>query len=372
MDKVFISYRRDDAAGYARAIYEELTERFPADSVFMDVDAIEPGLPFDEVIHNAVGQCRVLLVLIGPRWLARGADGRSRLEDERDFVRLEIAAALVRNIRVIPVLLDGTQMPRESELPEPLRGLVWRNAIEVSNSRFNADLARLTEVLTRVLDAPAAPEAAAPRPVATGSAAAASTPAAPQAQAARQTESGAARAGGSRNGARYAAGLAAVALAVLAWVMWPDAAPPSSEGVETDQQRGEQAVQALPGQLDKIQQAQMDQIRRLGTGSESELSPLAALDVDVRPWGVVFGSDRSLQGARDELRRASRNGVADTFIYLRNGYYASVAAYADRGKAELTLAVVRRFRSDAYVTDMGKWCRQPQLRDGYVACQATN
>ena len=147
MGKVFISYRREDAAGYARAIYEELTERFTADRIFMDVDAIEPGLPFDEVIRNAVGQCEALLVLIGARWLAPQPDGKTRLEDERDFVRLEIAAALARNIRVIPVLLDGTPMPKEAELPEALRGLVWRNAIEVSNTRFPSDVDRLAQVL---------------------------------------------------------------------------------------------------------------------------------------------------------------------------------------------------------------------------------
>lgn len=155
MGKVFISYRREDAAGYARAIYEELTERFTADRIFMDVDAIEPGLPFDEVIRNAVGQCEALLVLIGARWLAPQPDGKTRLEDERDFVRLEIAAALARNIRVIPVLLDGTPMPKEAELPEALRGLVWRNAIEVSNTRFPSDVDRLAQVLAKVLDGPA-------------------------------------------------------------------------------------------------------------------------------------------------------------------------------------------------------------------------
>lgn len=151
MGNVFISYRRDDAAGYARAIYDQLTERFDTAQVFMDVDAIEPGLPFDEVIRNAVGKCEVLLVLIGSRWMEVQPDGRRRLDDERDFVRLEIAAALARNIRVIPVLLDGVQMPAENLLPEPMRGLVWRNALEVSNTRFTSDVNRLADVLARVL-----------------------------------------------------------------------------------------------------------------------------------------------------------------------------------------------------------------------------
>lgn len=349
MDKVFISYRRDDAAGYARAIYEELTERFPPEAVFMDVDAIEPGLPFDEVIRDAVGQCKVLLVLIGARWLAPGADGRSRLEDERDFVRLEIAAALARDIRVIPVLLDGTPMPRESDLPQALHALVWRNAIELSNSRFDADVARLTEVLARVLEGGAG-EAASPRaaqeveaePAAArdaerpGTVESSPRPLAAEASA-RGTEDAAtsvpsAKAGGGGGKVMLVVGALAL-VAALAWMLWPagGSGPAGDAGSQT---RG-------------------------------------AINFDDRPWAVVFGSDPTLGAAQDELRRAARNGVEDTGIYLRNGYYASVALRADRGEADLVLGVVRRFRSDAYVTDMRKWCLQPQARDGFVACQTT-
>lgn len=350
MDKIFISYRRDDAAGYARAIYEELTERFPPESVFMDVDAIEPGLPFDEVIRDAVGQCKVLLVLIGARWLAPGPDGRSRLEDERDFVRLEIAAALARDIRVIPVLLDGTPMPRESDLPQALHALVWRNAIELSNSRFDADVARLTEVLARVLEGGAG-EAASPRaaqeveaePAAArdaerpGTVESSPRPLAAEASA-RGTEDAAtsvplAKVGGGGGKVMLVVG-ALVLVAALAWMLWP---------------AGD-----------------------VGTGGDTGSQAGAAVDFDARPWAVVFGSDPTLGAAQDELRRAGRNGVEDTGIYLRNGYYASVALRADRAEADLVLGVVRRFRSDAYVTDMRKWCREPQARDGFVACQATN
>lgn len=337
MDKVFISYRRDDAAGYARAIYEELTERLPPDAVFMDVDAIEPGLPFDEVIRNAVGQCKVLLVLIGARWLAHGADGRSRLEDERDFVRLEIAAALARKIRVIPVLLDGTPMPKEAELPEALHGLVWRNAIEVSNTRFNSDVERLFQVLTKVLDGAVvseAPDSQPPAPEPATVAGQREQPvAAPVAQApampleTRDTKVS----GASGSGLRYLAGVAALGVvAVVAWTMWPTETPPPVKQVEPD-------------------------VR-------------AALDFSKRPWGVVFGSDRGLDAARDELRRASRNGVEETGLYLRNGYYASVALRSDRAEADRILRIVRGFRSDAYVADMRTWCLRPQPREGYVVC----
>src|SRR5215813_4125702 len=112
-DHIFISYRRDDSAGYARAIYDQLAERFARERIFMDVDAIEPGLPFDEAINQAVGRCKVQIVMIGKRWMEQQPNIGPRLNDEKDFVRLEIAAALSRNVRVIPVLLNGASMPTE-------------------------------------------------------------------------------------------------------------------------------------------------------------------------------------------------------------------------------------------------------------------
>ena len=134
---IFISYRREDSAGFARAIYDQLVSRFSKARVFMDVDAIEPGLAFDEVIARAVGRCEVVLVMIGKRWLEPNAGGEPRINDPKDFVRVEIIAALSRNVRVIPVLLDGAVMPTEEVLPEPLRPLSRRNAIEVGNTRFS-------------------------------------------------------------------------------------------------------------------------------------------------------------------------------------------------------------------------------------------
>lgn len=154
---IFICYRRDDSAGYARAIHDQLVERFSQARVFMDVDTIEPGLPFDEAINQAVGSCEILLVLIGKRWMEQAPGAGSRLDDEKDFVRLEIAAALSRNVRVIPVLLDGSRMPSEESLPEPLRALTLRNAIEISNSRFKSDANRLVDAVGKVLDASEAP-----------------------------------------------------------------------------------------------------------------------------------------------------------------------------------------------------------------------
>jgi len=117
--RVFISYRRQETSGLAGRLYERLAARLSDDQVFMDVDTIAPGLDFAEVITEAVSTCEVLLAVIGPRWLdAKDEDGQRRLEDPDDIVRLEIAAALERNIRVIPILVEGAQMPRLQQLPD--------------------------------------------------------------------------------------------------------------------------------------------------------------------------------------------------------------------------------------------------------------
>ena len=98
----------------------------------MDVDAIEPGLDFVKVLDEQVSGCDVLLAIIGPNWThAKTSNGQRRLADPDDFVHIELASALQRDIRVIPVLIDGAQMPRADELPKPLRPLVRRNAVTV-------------------------------------------------------------------------------------------------------------------------------------------------------------------------------------------------------------------------------------------------
>ena len=123
-------------------------------NVFMDIDTIEPGLDFVEAIEQAVGSCDALIALIGKHWLTITDDaGRRRLDNPEDFVRLEIAAALARDIRVIPALVQGARMPRSSDLPEVLKMLARRNAIEISDTRFHSDVDRLIEVLDMVLGA---------------------------------------------------------------------------------------------------------------------------------------------------------------------------------------------------------------------------
>ena len=153
MSKIFISYRRDDSSGYAQSIYRELVQHFSKDRVFMDVDTVEPGVDFVDVIEKAVGECDVLVALIGNRWANVRKDAKSPLDDPNDFVRLEISTALARDIRVIPVLVDGMTMPSPETLPVPLKPLSRRNAIEISHTRFNYDVEQLTTAIGKVFDA---------------------------------------------------------------------------------------------------------------------------------------------------------------------------------------------------------------------------
>ena len=149
--RIFICYRREDAGYPAGWLFDQLTARLGADRVFKDVDSIEPGDDFTDVITEAVSSCAVLLAVIGPRWLAAAGPDERRLDDAGDFVRLEIEAALARGVRVIPVLVDGARMPRPDQLPASLAPLARRQAIALSHSRFSADLAGLLNVLDREL-----------------------------------------------------------------------------------------------------------------------------------------------------------------------------------------------------------------------------
>src|SRR5262249_31534926 len=148
--KVFINYRREDTAPYAGRLYDHLTAHFGEDQVFIDIDQIEPGEDFVEAINRKVGTCDIAIVAIGPNWLrAIDASGKRRLDDEEDFVRMEIVAALQRKIRVIPVLVGGARMPRMQDLPEALAPLSRRNALELSETRFHADVNRLIEAIEK-------------------------------------------------------------------------------------------------------------------------------------------------------------------------------------------------------------------------------
>ncbi len=148
MGAVFINYRREETAGEARALFNDLVSRFGENSVFMDVDNIALGRDFRQVIQQRLASCDLMLALIGKNWVgAKNQSGRRRLDDASDFVRLEIEAALTRNIPVTPVLLQGAQMPTVEELPESVRDFAYRNGFEISHNRWESDVQEMIKRL---------------------------------------------------------------------------------------------------------------------------------------------------------------------------------------------------------------------------------
>ena len=145
MSNVFISYRRGDSIATAGRIRDRLVQEFGHGRVFVDVDDIPHGQDFVKVLSGKVAECSVLLAIIGPHWSgSRDETGRRRIELPDDFVGIEIGSALAReSIAVIPVLVDGAQMPAADQLPDNLKPLVRRNAIELRNSQFGSDAQRL-------------------------------------------------------------------------------------------------------------------------------------------------------------------------------------------------------------------------------------
>ena len=154
---VFISYRRSDAGPYARLLQIRFGQRLRGAPVFMDLDSIEAGDDFAEAIQAAVESCRVLIALIGPRWLTvSDAEGRPRLDDPDDYVRFEIRTALERRARVIPVLVDGATMPHRQQLPDDLARLARLNALPMSYDRYEYDESRLITITQKSLAAESA------------------------------------------------------------------------------------------------------------------------------------------------------------------------------------------------------------------------
>ena len=161
---IFLSYRREDAAPYARLLQVELRERIPDARVFVDLDSIEAGLDFAELIEQAVSSCAVLVALIGREWATLAdEEGNRRLDNPDDFVRFEVRTALERGVRVIPVLVDGAKPLRGQQLPADLHKLARLNAFELSYGRYQYDANRLLDLIERVLTAVSEPMETAPQ-----------------------------------------------------------------------------------------------------------------------------------------------------------------------------------------------------------------
>jgi hypothetical protein len=144
MSRIFLSYRRDDtAADMTDRLYEQLVRRWGR-RVFMDIDSLVGGDLFAEEIERNLQRCAVVLVVIGREWLSlTDAQGRRRVDDPADYPRMEVAVALRRGIRVIPVLVGNAALPKTEELPADIAGLADRQAIRVSRERFEADIRQL-------------------------------------------------------------------------------------------------------------------------------------------------------------------------------------------------------------------------------------
>jgi TIR domain len=145
--KIFLSYRREDSADVAGRIYDRLVQQFGKEQVFKDVDSIPLGVDFRKHLAGMVGSCDILLAVIGVNWqTADRPEGKTRLDDPKDFVRIELESALQRDIPVIPVLVRGAQIPDESHLPTTLATLAYRNGIAVrADPDFHRDMDRLIE-----------------------------------------------------------------------------------------------------------------------------------------------------------------------------------------------------------------------------------
>jgi hypothetical protein len=141
MSTVFISYRRQTASGDARALFNDLVSRLGKTSVFMDVDSIALGRDFRSELQKTLESCGVMLVVIDRNWVeAKDEEGKNRLDNPNDFVRMEVEAALKRDIVVTPILVEGAHMPAAAQLPTEIENLAYRNAFELAHNRWESDV----------------------------------------------------------------------------------------------------------------------------------------------------------------------------------------------------------------------------------------
>lgn len=145
--RIFVCYRREDAAPWAGRLHDALADRFGAVNIFQDVEAVRPGESFVEAMDAAVAQAEVMLVVVGPRWTGSGDDGTTRLDGADDYVRREIEVALSYGKRMLPVLVGGARMPTVSQVPDSIRPIVTRQAVVLHDESWHADVADLTRAL---------------------------------------------------------------------------------------------------------------------------------------------------------------------------------------------------------------------------------
>jgi hypothetical protein len=157
---IFICYRREDSADVTGRIYDRLVDHFGAERVFMDVEAIRLGYDFRSEIEQTIKVCSIVIVVIGDEWLAQ-VGGKRRIDDENDRVRIEIEAALRREIPIIPVLTRGTSHPTKAMLPASLEALAYRHGTSIRHEHFRGDMdsliSQMDKLLTRQESTPSKP-----------------------------------------------------------------------------------------------------------------------------------------------------------------------------------------------------------------------
>ena len=298
MGAIFISYRRDDTEGHAGRLYEDLAERFGRQAVFFDVSAIEPGQGFRKAIDANVARCSVLLAMIGPRWLD-ASGGARRIDDAGDFVRLEIASALQRDIPVVPVLVQGAKMPAAAQLPADLADLAWRHAVELSHARWPSDV----QVLVQALSAHLGEAAPAPAPAAAAVTIPTEAPVPPSA----------------RRGLWLLLAVLPIAAAAGWYLMRPDPAPPAPS---VDRAR----IAALVAQMNDSEMAQRKSAtaRLLAEHRQSTLAVSLALD----------------QLSEAPFQRLSKEGRVNVLTFLVESELSAWTP-AQRGEARASVARIR-------------------------------
>lgn len=146
--KVFLSYRRADSQATAGRMAQFLDAVPAVKGVFLDVDDIELGEDYENKIRRTLAEATHVFVLIGPQWSgAPGASGRARLFDDDDVVRLETRLALQSALRVVPVLIDDTRMPRPADLPDDLKAMSKLNAFVLRTAHFDEDMDDLLDAV---------------------------------------------------------------------------------------------------------------------------------------------------------------------------------------------------------------------------------
>lgn len=149
--RIVISYRRQDTPGGAGRLRESLAEHFGRENVFLDIDAIPPGVPWRQAIEKTIHECNVLLPVIGVHWLgAADEQGGRRLDDPNDVLRFEIANALRAGVRIIPIQLHGASMPGRDELPDEIAELADYQSIRIDDDDWRDDMRKLVRALERI------------------------------------------------------------------------------------------------------------------------------------------------------------------------------------------------------------------------------